>query len=157
MTDPMMPVFSAGFDEAPSRIKLGVSVLIRDHRGWILLEKRSDCGLWGVPGGRIEPGEAVEAAAQREMFEETGLVIKIEKLIGVYSDPREGRIIRYPEAVVHSIDVAVEARAISGTMRISHESEALEFFASDAVPSELMPSSRAILADAKNSTAGWVR
>jgi ADP-ribose pyrophosphatase YjhB (NUDIX family) len=157
MTEWAVPLFSTGLDEAPSRIKLGVAVLIRDHRGWVLLEKRSDCGLWGVPGGRIEPGESVETAALREILEETGLVIKIEKLIGVYSDPQQHRIIRYPEAIVHSIDVVVEARAVSGTVQISLESEALEYFSPGDFPSNLVPSSWAILIDAKERISGQVR
>lgn len=88
-----MPIFLTGLDEAPSSIKLGVAVLIRDHHGKVLLEKRSDCGLWGLPGGRIEPGESIEMAACRKILEETGLVIKIENLIGIYSEPNQHRII----------------------------------------------------------------
>jgi 8-oxo-dGTP diphosphatase len=42
---------------------------------------------WAIPGGRIEDGESAEQCAIREMKEETGLDIEIEKLIGVYSDP----------------------------------------------------------------------
>lgn len=107
------PMFLTGSNEAPSRIKLGVAVLIRDPRGWVLLEKRADCGLWGIPGGRIEPGESVETAGLREIYEETGLRVRIESLIGVYSEPGQHRIIQYPEAIVHSIDIAVEARAVT--------------------------------------------
>lgn len=151
------PIFSTGFDQAPSSIKLGVAVLIRDDRGWVLLEKRSDCGLWGLPGGRVEPGESIEAAAAREILEETGLTITIEQLIGIYSDPAQHRIIRYPEAIVHSIDIAVAARPVSGHIRLSAESEALEFFALDAIPSDLVPSSHAILADANSETNSQVR
>lgn len=38
-------------------IRVGVGIVVRDQRGWVLLEKRRDCGLWGLPGGRIEPGD----------------------------------------------------------------------------------------------------
>lgn len=53
---------------------VGVSVVLQDERGWWLLQRRSDSGLWGVPGGGLEPGETFEAAAARELQEETGLI-----------------------------------------------------------------------------------
>ena len=40
-----------------TEILLGVGVIVLNETGWILLEKRKDCGLWGLPGGRIEPGD----------------------------------------------------------------------------------------------------
>ena len=53
-------------------IKLGVSVLLEDAAGALLLELRRDCGLWGLVGGRVEAGESVSAAAIRETQEEIG-------------------------------------------------------------------------------------
>ncbi len=53
-------------------IKLGVAVLVEDEAGAVLLELRRDCGLWGLVGGRVEPGESVSVAAIRETQEETG-------------------------------------------------------------------------------------
>lgn len=51
-----------------------LAVLVEDDR--VLLVRRTnppDAGLWGYPGGRVEPGETVFAAAERELAEETGL------------------------------------------------------------------------------------
>lgn len=112
-----------------ARIKLGVGVAVRDGEGRLLLEKRSDCGMWGFPGGRVEPGETVEQAACREVLEETGLTIRIERLIGVYSDPAE-RMVVYPDNgdVRQLVDIFFEASIVSGELRLSHESEALRFF-----------------------------
>ncbi len=59
---------------------------ITNENGDILLQKRSDKGeLWGLPGGAMEIGESIEEAAIREIKEETGLDIKVEYLVGVYS------------------------------------------------------------------------
>lgn len=61
---------------------------IVDDKGRLLLQKRGDLqGLneWGLPGGAWEFGESAEEALIREVREETGLVIQINRLIGVYS------------------------------------------------------------------------
>lgn len=52
---------------------VGVSVLLCDERGRVLLQRRGDDGQWGIIGGGLEPGEDVLGAARRELHEETGL------------------------------------------------------------------------------------
>lgn len=51
----------------------------------VLLQRRGDSDAWGFPGGAMELGESAEETAIREIYEETGLVVKIEHLIGVYT------------------------------------------------------------------------
>lgn len=59
---------------------------ITNEKGEILLQKRSATeNIWGLPGGAVEIGESIEETAIREIKEETGLDIKVEYLIGVYS------------------------------------------------------------------------
>jgi len=69
----------------PVRPHVGVGILlIRDHR--LLLIKRKydpDAGYWSIPGGHLDLGEKVEAAAEREGFEETGFKVKVTKLAGI--------------------------------------------------------------------------
>ncbi|WP_339218624.1 NUDIX domain-containing protein [Paenibacillus sp. FSL W7-1332] len=69
--------------------------IIRDHHGRILLQRRSDYGNWGLPGGGMEAGESVEETMRREVLEETGLVVRDHELYGVYSGPRMQY--RYPD------------------------------------------------------------
>ena len=157
MNDRAAPLFKNVSAGRPTAIKLGVAVLIRNERGLILLERRSDCGLWGLPGGRIEPGESIRDAVVREVEEETGLSVEVARLLGVYSDPRSGRIIHYPEAVVHSIDIFVEARITGGVLCISAESEELEFFNLGCLPSDLVPSSVPLLKDVLPGSTGQIR
>ncbi len=138
-------------------VKVGVGVVIRDQSGRILLEKRRDCGVWGLPGGRVEPGESVMEAAEREIKEETGLSIHVTGLIGVYSDPHE-RIVTYPDNgdVVHLVDIVLDARIVSGTLTCSEESEELRFFDPAALPSEVVPPARRPLSDAITGLVGII-
>lgn len=53
----------------------------------VLIERRHPPPGWALPGGFVDVGETVEAAARREMREETGLEVVLTRLLGVYSDP----------------------------------------------------------------------
>jgi ADP-ribose pyrophosphatase YjhB (NUDIX family) len=65
--------------------KVGVNgiVFLNDDR--VLLEKRSDDGLWGLPGGWAENGERPEDTLKREIFEETGMNVEVKEIINVFS------------------------------------------------------------------------
>jgi len=127
-------------------VRAGVGVIIRDQSGKILLEKRSDCGLWGIPGGRIEPGESVERTAVREIREETGLTVRVTRLFGVYSGSR-ARLVTFPERVVQLVDSMVEAEIVRGTLKCSHESEELAFFPLSRLPKDIVPPAMEVLSD----------
>jgi 8-oxo-dGTP diphosphatase len=61
-----------------------VTAIIFDESGRILLAKHADTGRWVAPGGSIEPNEKPVDAVIRETLEETGLVVKPTKILGVY-------------------------------------------------------------------------
>ncbi len=134
--------------DAHTRVKAGVGVVVVNSEGCILLERRSDNGLWGLPGGAIEAGESVRQAALREIREETGLEIRITGLVGVYSEPAE-RIVTYPDNgdVAHLVDVALAAEVVSGKLTLSAESLELRFFHPDSLPWEIVPPARQPLQD----------
>lgn len=140
------------------RVGVRVGVVIREPGETILLEKRRDCGWWGLPGGRVEPGESLVVAAVREVLEETGLAVEVTHLIGVYSAPR-GRIVTYPDNgdVVQLIDVVVGARVLSGSLMCSQESEEVRFFLSSQLPEEIVPPARQPIADAFEGQRGVLR
>jgi ADP-ribose pyrophosphatase YjhB (NUDIX family) len=123
------------------RVQAGVGVVVLDGTGRILLERRSDNGSWSLPGGKMEPGETFEETAIREIGEETGLTIRVTALIGIYSDPREGRIVTYPDNgdMRHIVDVVFLAEIVSGELRLSEESLDLQFFEPGCLPDEIVP------------------
>jgi ADP-ribose pyrophosphatase YjhB (NUDIX family) len=65
--------------------KLAVSVSVwRDGKVLLVERAKEPRGIWAFPGGHVEPGESLEAAAARELFEETGLSARLTGLVGLY-------------------------------------------------------------------------
>lgn len=120
-------------------VKAGVAVIILNEEKQVLLQKRSDVGLWGIPSGHIEIGETVSEAAIREVKEETNLDIKIKKLIGVYSDPNS-QVFAYPNGkIVHFITICFLAEITGGELRCnSSESLEIKFFNQQNLPQDLL-------------------
>jgi ADP-ribose pyrophosphatase YjhB (NUDIX family) len=87
-----------------------VDVVIASDEGIVLIRRAAGPfeGRWALPGGFVEVGETVEAAATREAAEETGLAVELARLVGVYSDPE-----RDPRG--HNVSVAFLARVVGGT------------------------------------------
>lgn len=109
-------------------LRLGCSAVIFDEsRSRVLLTQRKDNDQWCLPGGRVEPGESVAEACAREVWEETGLVVHVTRMTGVYSDPN--KLIIYPDGnKVHIIALSFEAEITGGTLGISNETIAWGYF-----------------------------
>ena len=129
-------------------IRPGVSAVIRTPGG-LLLQRRDDNGLWGLPGGSVEPGESVSEALVREVREETGLEVVPLRLIGVYSAPEHHQIITYPDGnVIHYVSASFECTITGGTLACGPESLDLGWFDPEALPAGLMPIARIRIRDA---------
>jgi ADP-ribose pyrophosphatase YjhB (NUDIX family) len=130
-------------------IRPGVSAVIFDDAGRVLLQQRTDNGNWGLPGGAVEFGESVLEALHREVREETGLTITVERLVGVYSHPEHHQIVTYPDGnVIHFVSTCFACRPTGGTLTLGDETAGLAWFEASRWPATLMPIHRLRIDDA---------
>jgi ADP-ribose pyrophosphatase YjhB (NUDIX family) len=155
---PLRDWTGAPVDAMPNKIQAGTSALILNAHGQILLQQREDNQHWAMPGGRLDPGEDLRTCCIREVFEETGLRVEIKRLIGVYSDPRQFMIARYPDGnITQMLNVCFECVIIGGELTLSHESLQLGFFDLDALPEPMLLTHRVRIADANSGGEPAVR
>lgn len=112
-------------------IRLTVDPIILTNDGKVVLVKRSFDPYkdhWALPGGMVEYGETVEVAVIREAKEETGLDIKIERLVGVYSEPN-----RDPRG--HFVSVCFLCVPVGGTLTTSEETRDVKAFSKREIKS----------------------
>jgi len=93
-----------------------VCVAIRDAESRVLLAHHVETNLWGLPGGTIGPGETPADAAVREAWEETGLLVRLTRLVGVFSGPQH--VVQYRNGDRTSyVSAAFEATIERGSVR----------------------------------------
>lgn len=94
-------------------IMAGSCVLVFNEQGHLLLQRRTDSLDWGTLGGSLEPGESLEEAAARELYEEAGLRAGTYKLITVFSG--QDMYYKYPHGdEVYNVMAVYEATEIQG-------------------------------------------
>jgi 8-oxo-dGTP pyrophosphatase MutT (NUDIX family) len=119
------------------QVRIGCSAAIFDaSREKVLLTRRTDNGRWCLPGGGLEAGESVEEACIREVWEETGLHVRVTRLVGVYSDPNQ--LVIYKDGnKAFFVVLSFEVEIISGELGLSNETTEFGWFSlaeMDAMP-----------------------
>jgi 8-oxo-dGTP pyrophosphatase MutT (NUDIX family) len=117
-----------------------VHAVVRSERGVLLCVRRELRG-WELPGGEVEPGEPEQSALQREVREETGLEVAVERWVGDYL--RSG--FRAHRARTFA------CRVVGGALRPCRETPRLAWFDPAALPATVFPWFRTPLEDALRS------
>ena len=110
----------------------GVTAVVFDDAGRVLLNERSDNGQWALIAGVMDPGEQPAETIVREVYEETAVHVVPERITSVLTQP----ITTYPNGDrCEYVDITFRCRAIGGEARVNDdESLAVGWFALDDLP-----------------------
>ncbi|MGW1705868.1 NUDIX domain-containing protein [Streptomyces sp. NPDC002206] len=99
-----------------------VTAVVRDDSGRLLLIHKTDNDLWALPGGGHDIGESVAGTVVREVAEETGIAVKVDSLVGLYTNPHH--VIAYDDGEVRQqFSICFRAHPVGGSLRTSRESK----------------------------------
>lgn len=117
---------------AANSLVVGSSAIVVDEAGRILLQRRSDSGNWALPGGTMDIGETFAQSVVREVKEETGFNVRIERIVGIYSDP--AHVFAYEDGEVRQeFNICLACTIVGGELAVSSESTDVRFFLLDEV------------------------
>jgi ADP-ribose pyrophosphatase YjhB (NUDIX family) len=123
-----------------------VAVVLGDERGVVLGRRAIDPGrgLWSFPAGYVNRGEVVEEAAIREVHEELGVPVRLNRLVGVYSTQGESVVLIVYAGSIESGLPRADGREVSDVRR----------FRLDALPQLAFPHDRRVIEDWKRGQPG---
>ena len=132
----------------PAKHSISVAAAIVDEHGHVLATRRADNGHWEPPGGVLELEEDIEAGLRREVLEETGLTVEVDRLTGVYKNMRRGIVAlvfrcRVAGGRLGSSDEVRECRWMTEAEISAHMDEAYAVRLLDALQVDLAPRVRA--------------
>ena len=119
------------------QINSGVYAVILNEKKEVLLIHRPDHDIWEIPGGRWEDHETPWEAVVREVEEETGLKVEVEKITSLGSRPSRQDLV-----------FTFLCRIVDGTMHPTAEADQIRYFPFEAFPSNIAPSKVARVKDA---------
>ena len=124
--------------DSEARFRVATFAII-ERDGKYLLARRRDIGWWNLPGGGLEYGETVDEGLAREVMEEIGVTVVIERVVGIYSKPRKNEVV-----------IAFLCHLAPGTSEPATSDEVSEvgWFTADTLPDKLLPKHRQRLIDA---------
>lgn len=109
-------------------VRVGAFALIFNPKNDVLLCHRRDLDLWSLPSGGMEAGETPWEAVIREVGEEVGLIVEVERLVGVYAKPEQGEIV-----------FSFVCRVIAGEPGTSTETDEVAYFPVEQLPHNTIP------------------
>jgi 8-oxo-dGTP pyrophosphatase MutT (NUDIX family) len=115
---------------APNSLVPACGVVAVDAQGHLLLQQRRDTGQWALPMGKMELGETPSRCAIRETREETGVLVELTGLLGIYSDP--GHIVAYGDGEIRQeYELIFLARPVEGKPTVNDEASDVRWVAPD--------------------------
>ncbi len=125
----------------------GVSVAIIEA-GRVLLIQRADFEVWALPGGIVDPGESAAQAAIREAKEETGIDIRLERLVGIYYVPMLAQF------GLNAHNVVFAGAPVGGALTLSNETLDVSYFRADDLPEAMIAWHKRRIQDALEGATG---
>lgn len=111
----------------------GSAIIVLNEHNELLLQLRADTHDWGLPGGGMEIGDSYEETAQKELFEETGLIAEEFQLVGLASGKE--LYYKFPHGdEIYNATAIYKAINITGNLKKDKESKALQYFALNQLP-----------------------
>jgi 8-oxo-dGTP pyrophosphatase MutT (NUDIX family) len=119
-------------------IMVGACVIVQNDSR-ILLQLRTDNGLWGLPGGSMEPGEEMEQVATRELYEETGLKAHELQLFDIFSGKE--LYYQYPHGdEVYNVIAVYICTEFDGELNADNDEVVeLKYFDYNNIPNQISP------------------
>ena len=123
-------------------IVVACTVFVTDDEDRVLLIRRTDNGLWAIPGGAQDIGEYIAETAVRETKEETGIEVEVTGLVGLYTNPHH--VMAYTDGEVRQqFSICFRAGYLSGEPTASSESSKVRWIPHDELAGlQIHPSMR---------------
>jgi len=130
-------------------ILVSSGAFVFDDNNKVLLQCRSDNHCWCVPGGFVELNESIKAAAKREVFEETGLIIDEENmsLFSIYSGPSRDAKLNNGDEIANIQIVFICKKFTGKLLQKASETYSTEFFSMDALPENMHFNQKEMISD----------
>jgi ADP-ribose pyrophosphatase YjhB (NUDIX family) len=112
---------------------VGCDVFVLNEKSEVLLIQRADNGLWALPGGCHDLGETPKECAERECLEESGYIVQVTDLLGVYSSNRY-EYVHYPWKENEFCHIFFRAKLVGGEAATSSESTRVAWFKESNLP-----------------------
>lgn len=120
---------------------VSVAGVVVDDQGRVLVIRRDDTGHWQPPGGILELDETFEEGVRREVLEETGLAVGVERLTGVYKNLTDG-----------IVALVFRCRPVSGTISPTAEAREVQWMERDEAAATMNPAFAIRVLDAFDAT-----
>jgi ADP-ribose pyrophosphatase YjhB (NUDIX family) len=124
---------------ADSRVRLGAFAVIPDVGSRVLVCHRRDVDVWDLPGGGVNAGEPPWEAVVREVGEETGLAVAVERLTGTYAKPSRGELV-----------LVFRCGITGGELRLTEEADEHVWVDVEQLPVNMNPNQKQRVWDAVN-------